>query len=52
LRFVLPIAATLLVIWFFRKLDAKWQLEAQQQLRARLALAAAGVELEKTAPPE
>ena len=40
-RFVLPIAATLLVIWFFRKLDAKWQLEAQQQLRARMAMAAA-----------
>jgi hypothetical protein len=40
-RFVLPIAATLLVIWFFRKLDARWQIEAQQQLRARMALAAA-----------
>ena len=40
-RFVLPIALTLLVIWFFRKLDAKWQLEAQQQMRARLTLAAA-----------
>jgi hypothetical protein len=41
LRFVLPIALTVLVIRFFRNLDAKWQLEAQQQLRARLALAAA-----------
>lgn len=41
LRFVLPIALTALAIWFFRRLDAKWQLEAQQQLRARLALAAA-----------
>jgi hypothetical protein len=40
-RFLLPIALTLLVIWFFRKLDAKWQVEAQQQVRARLALAAA-----------
>ena len=40
-RFVLPLAATLLVIWFFRKLDARWQIEAQQQLRAQLALAAA-----------
>ena len=41
LRFVLPIALTLLVVWYFRRLDAKWQLEAQQQLRARLVLAAA-----------
>jgi hypothetical protein len=40
-RFVLPIAATLLVISLFQKLDAKWQAEARQQLRAHMALAAA-----------
>lgn len=40
-RFGLPIAATLLVIWLFQKLDAKWQVEARQQLQARMALAAA-----------
>ncbi len=40
-RFGLPIAATLLVIWFFRRLDAKWQIEAQAQLRRQMAVAAA-----------
>jgi hypothetical protein len=28
LRFGLPIAATVLLCWFFKRLDAKWQAEA------------------------
>lgn len=30
LRFGLPILLTVLVIWFFRRLDARWQAEAQE----------------------
>lgn len=40
-RIILPITATLLVVGFFRRLDARWQIEAQAQMRARMALAAA-----------
>jgi hypothetical protein len=40
-RFGLPLVVTLSVIWLFRRLDAHWQAEAQQQLQARMALAAA-----------
>jgi hypothetical protein len=31
-RFGLPILGTVLVIWFFRRLDAHWQAEAARQL--------------------
>jgi len=30
LRFGLPVLATALVIWFFKRLDARWQSEAQE----------------------
>ena len=35
LRFGIPIGVTALVIWFFRRLDAHWQAEAEQQLHMR-----------------
>ena len=31
-RFGLPILGTVLVVWFFRRLDAHWQAEAERQL--------------------
>lgn len=30
LRFGLPVLATILVVWFFRRLDARWQAKAQE----------------------
>ena len=39
IRFGLPLAVTILVIWFFRRLDARWQAEAEQQLKAQATLA-------------
>ncbi len=32
LRFGLPVAITALLIWFFRKLDTRWQAEAKQHI--------------------
>jgi hypothetical protein len=32
LRFGIPVLATLLVIWAFKRLDARWQDEAKEQL--------------------
>ncbi len=40
-RFVIPIALTLAAIWFFRKLDKRWQTEAEERMRLQMALAAA-----------
>ncbi len=40
-RFVIPIALTLAAIWFFRKLDKRWQAEAEERMRLQMALATA-----------
>ncbi len=40
LRFVIPIALTLVAIWFFRKLDRRWQAEAQERVQLQMALTA------------
>lgn len=37
LRFGVPIALTALLAWVLRRLDARWQLEAEQQLAAQAA---------------
>lgn len=42
LRFAIPIVLTLLAVWFFRRLDRRWQAEAQERARLQMALAAAG----------
>ena len=42
LRFAIPIALTVLAVWFFRRLDRRWQAEAQEHARLQMALAAAG----------
>jgi hypothetical protein len=36
LRFGLPIAATILVVWLLGKIDARWQVEAEQEGIERL----------------
>ena len=41
-RFAIPIAITIVAIWFFRRLDARWQAEAREQMQAQMAMAAAG----------
>jgi hypothetical protein len=40
IRFAIPVALTLTAIWFFRKLDARWQAEAQERVQLQMALAA------------
>ena len=42
IRFVIPIALTLVAIWFFRRLDQRWKAEAEELTRAQIALATAG----------
>jgi hypothetical protein len=42
LRFAIPIALTMLAVWFFRRLDRRWQAEAQERARLQIAMAAAG----------
>ncbi len=37
-RFAIPIALTIVAIWLFRKLDARWQAEAAERVRAQMAL--------------
>lgn len=41
LRFAVPIVLTLAAIWFFRKLDRRWQVEAAERVRLQMTLAAA-----------
>ena len=41
-RFAIPIAITIVAIWFFRRLDARWQTEARARVQAQMALAVAG----------
>ena len=41
LRFAVHILLTLAAIWFFRKLDRRWQAEAAERVRMQMALMAA-----------
>ncbi len=41
LRFVVPIVLTVVAVWFFRKLDKRWQAEAAERVRLQMALATA-----------
>lgn len=41
-RFAIPIAVTVVAIWFFRRLDRRWQAEAQERAQLQMALTAAG----------
>lgn len=41
LRFAVPIVLTVVAVWFFRKLDRRWQVEAAERVRLQMALAAA-----------
>ena len=40
-RFAIPIALTILAIWFFRRLDRRWQAEAKEQVQLQMALTTA-----------
>ena len=37
-RFAIPIALTVAAIWFFRKVDKRWQAEAAERVRVQMAL--------------
>ena len=41
IRFAIPIALTLVAIWFFRKLDQRWKAEAEELTRLQMAMATA-----------
>jgi hypothetical protein len=41
IRFAIPIALTLVAVWFFRKLDQRWKAEAEELTRMQMALALA-----------
>jgi hypothetical protein len=43
LRLGVPIAVTVLLAWFFRRLDARWEAEAEAQRARSEAMIAAGV---------
>jgi hypothetical protein len=55
IRFAIPIALTLVAIWFFRKLDQRWKAEAEELTRMQMALATANripCWEQKQCPPE
>jgi hypothetical protein len=41
LRFAVPIVLTAVAVWFFRKLDRRWQTEATDRVRLQMAMLAA-----------
>ncbi len=41
LRFAVPIVLTVVAVWFFRKLDKRWQAEAAERVRLQMAMMAA-----------
>jgi hypothetical protein len=40
-RFAVPIALTIFAVWFFRRLDRRWQAEAQERTQLQIALTTA-----------
>ncbi len=41
IRFAIPLALTLLAIWFFRRLDLRWKAEAEELTRLQMSMATA-----------